>query len=116
MNRAAAACEGLRRATADMGIRIQQVVGDGRDQRCYVVCVDHGSVTLRAGRDPAAEVTVTEDATTASALARGDMTPQTAFMTGRIRVGGDIPALLACYEALAGADDAFAGVRAATTY
>lgn len=116
MNRAAAACEGLRRATAELSIRIQQVVGTGADQRCYVVRVDRGRVTLSAGRDPDAEVTVTEDATTAAALARGDLTPQAAFMTGAVRVGGDIPALLACYEALAGADDAFGGVRAATTY
>ena len=83
---------------------------------CYVVSVDDGLVSVRAGREPDAEVVVTEDAATAAAVARGELSAHTAFMTGRIRVAGDIPALLACYEALGGADDAFGGVRAVTTW
>ncbi|HEX5265334.1 MAG TPA: SCP2 sterol-binding domain-containing protein [Acidimicrobiales bacterium] len=116
MDRAAAGSEALRRATAGVRVRIQQVVRDGTDERCYVVSVDDGLVRVRAGREPDAEVVVTEDAATAAAVARGELSAQTAFMTGRIRVAGDIPALLACYEALGGADDAFAGVRAVTTW
>ena len=116
MNRAASTSDELRRATAGVRVLIQQVVRDGTDERCYVVHVDDGRVSVRSGRDADADVVVTEDAETATAVARGDLTPQTAFMTGRIRVAGDISALLACYEALAGAGDAFAGVRAATTY
>ena len=116
MNRAAAANPDLRRATARVRIRIQQVVRDGTDELCYVVGVDNGDVRVAAGRDPEAEITVTEDAETAAAVSRGDLTPQVAFMLGRIRVSGDMPALMDCYEALAEVNDAFAPVRAATTY
>jgi putative sterol carrier protein len=116
MDRAAAGSQALRDATAGVSVRIQQVVRDGTDERCYVVRVDDGGVTVRAGRDADAEIVVTEDVATAAAVARGDLSPQEAFMTGRIRVAGDVPALLACYEALGRAGDAFAEVRAATTY
>ena len=116
MDRAAAGSEALRRATAGVRVCIQQVVRDGTEERCYVVTVDDGRVSVRAGREHEADVVVTEDAATAAALARGELSPQTAFMSGRIRVAGDIPALLACYEALGRAEDPFAGVRAATTY
>lgn len=116
MDRAAAGSDALRRATAGVRVRIQQVVRDGTEEHCYVVTVDDGRVGVRAGREPEADVVVTEDAATATAVARGELSPQTAFMSGLIRVAGDIPALLACYEALGGAGDAWAGVRAATTW
>ena len=116
MDRAAAGSDALRRATAGVRVRVQQVVRDGTEERCYVLCVDDGTVRVHSGRDPDADVVVTEDLATAAAVARGDLSPQTAFMSGSIRVAGDIPALLACHEALAGAGDAFGGVRAATTW
>ena len=116
MNSAAAGSDGLRHATAKVRLTIQQVVKRGEDERCYVVRVDHGRVTVEAGRDPDADLTITEDADTAAAVAQGEMSPQIAFMLGRIRVTGDMPALMASYEALAEADDAFAPVRAATSY
>ena len=116
MNSAASGSDSLRRATAKVRLTIQQVVKQGQDERCYLVRVDHGKVTVESGRDPAADLTITEDAETAAAVARGEMTPQIAFMLGRIRVSGDMPALMATYEALADVDDAFAPVRAATSY
>jgi len=73
-------------------------------------------VSVEPGRDPAADLTITEDAETAAALAKGEMSPQIAFMLGRIRVSGDMPALMASYEALSEVDDAFAPVRATTSY
>ena len=53
-------------------------------------------------------------ATAASAIAAGSSSAQRAFMTGRLRVGGDLRVLLAHGEALAQLDDVFAGVRART--
>ena len=116
MNSAAAGSDALRHATSKVRITIQQVVKSGEDERCYLVRVDNGKVSVEPGRDPGADLTITEDAETAAALARGEMSPQIAFMLGRIRVSGDMPALMASYEALAEADDAFAPVRAATSY
>lgn len=116
MNEAAAGSAGLRQSTANVRINIQQVVRRGDEERCYVIRVDHGQVSVVAGRDADADLTITEDAETAGALARGEMSPQIAFMLGRIRVSGDMPALMSSYEALADVDDAFAPVRATTSY
>lgn len=134
MNRAVSSSPALRQATAHVRLSVQQVVRDGAQaggakndgaqaggdqadgERCYVVRIDHGSISVVAGRDPAPDITVTEDAGTAAALARGDLTPQAAFMVGRIRVAGDMATLMGAYEALGDMDAAFAPVRAATTY
>lgn len=116
MNRAASESDELRRATAKTRLTVQQVVRHGEDERCYVVRVDHGKVTVEAGRDQGADITITEDAETAAAVARGELSPQIAFMLGRVRVTGDMPGLMASYEALAGLEDVFAPVREATSY
>ena len=112
----AAASESLRQSTRNVRLSIQKVVKAGHEERCYLVRVDHGRVSVEPGRDPAADLTITEDAETAAALAKGEMSPQIAFMLGRIRVSGDMPALMASYEALSEVDDAFAPVRATTSY
>jgi putative sterol carrier protein len=116
MNRAVSTSPALRQATSAVSLTVQQVVRDGDQEHCYVVRIDHGTVTVEAGRAPEADITVTEDAETAAALAKGDLTPQAAFMVGRIRVGGDMSRLMTSYEALGDMDAAFAPVRAATTY
>ena len=69
-----------------------------------------------AGEEDSADVTVTEDHATAVAVSRGELSPQAAFMTGRIRVGGDMAALMVHQAVLHQLDAVFAGVRAATTY
>ena len=117
MNAAAAGSDRLAEATVTTALAIQQVIrrADGGDV-AYVVRVDHGRVSVEPGRDPAADVTVTEDLDTAVAVARGELNPQVAFMTGRVRVAGDIRALLAGYQALADLEDVFDPVRAATSY
>src|SRR5579884_1042780 len=107
MNAAVAASEALRSRTAGIRLSVQQVVRDGAEEHCYVVRVDDGSVTVEPGRDVGADVTVTEDLETAAALSRGDLTPQVAFMTGRVRVSGDMATLMRSYEALADADEVF---------
>ena len=117
MSAAAAGSDRLAAATASTRLAIQQVIWRGPgDEVAYVVRVDHGAVTVEPGRADDVDVTVTEDLDTAVAVARGELNPQVAFMTGRVRVAGDIAALLAGYQALADLEDVFEAVRAATSY
>jgi len=98
-------------------LTIQQVVTDTPEgDVAYVVRLAGGRLALEPGRDPAAAVTITEDWATAAALARGDLSPQGAFMAGRIRVGGDVGALVGVGEALGALTDLFASVRYGTTF
>jgi hypothetical protein len=61
-------------------------------------------------------VTFTQDRTTAAAIATGRLSAQAAFIDGRLRVGGDLSALLDRAAELAALDDLFASARAATTW
>lgn len=91
-------------------LAVRQVVGDVS----WTVRVAGGRIVV--DRDPTADVTITTDPATASALVRGEVATQDAFAAGLLRLGGDLMKLLAGAGALAGLDAAYAGVRASTTY
>jgi predicted lipid carrier protein YhbT len=115
------AARGDRRAAAPAdGARpdlvIQQVVTGADHEVTWFVSVRAAEVCLQAGRHPAPDITLTQDRATAAAIASGAQSAQGAFMSGRLRVGGDVRILLDHQDELARLDDLFAPVRAATSY
>jgi putative sterol carrier protein len=114
---AASGSAALATATAGVRLVVQQVVTGGPDgEVTYVVAIDDGRVSLRVGNDGGADVTFTVGWETAVAMSTGALGGQEAFTTGRLRLGGDVGALLRHGPALAGLDAVFAGVRERTTY
>jgi hypothetical protein len=104
-------------ARPDTRLVIQQVVAGGPEGDVrYAVRVGEGTVDVRMGEASEADVVVTEDHETAVALSRGELSPQAAFMTGRIRVSGDMAAVMANQGLLHELDRLFVDVRARTTY
>jgi putative sterol carrier protein len=96
---------------------LQQIVTDERGgEVAWSVTVGEGSVAVAPGRHQTATITFTQDQATAAAIHHGELSAQAAFMTGRLRVGGDVRVLLERQDALASLDDIFASVRRATTY
>ena len=95
---------------------IQQVVTGPDDEVTWFVSVRATAVCVEAGRHPAPDITLTQDRGTAAAIASGRQSAQGAFMSGRLRVGGDVRVLLDHQDELARLDDLFASVRAATRY
>lgn len=117
VNAAAAAAADLSDAAVGLRLVIQQVVTDGPEGDVrYVVRVEDGRVTVVPGEAPDADVTVTEDHATATAVGCGELAAPAAFMTGRIRVTGDTGVLMDAQPALHRLDAVFAGVRQRTTY
>jgi putative sterol carrier protein len=100
----------------DLDVVVQQVVVDGEDEVAYVVRVGEGRVRVTRGRDDGAQVSFTQNRATAGAIARGELAAQAAFMDGRLRVGGDLRALLHHAAVLAALEDVFAPARAETTW
>ena len=98
-------------------VTVQQVVTDDDGEAVrWALRVADGRVAVEAGgvRDP--DVTLTADKATATALARGDLAVTDAFMAGRLRIAGDLRALLRAGGVLGTVDAAFASVRERTTW
>ena len=101
---------------AALDLVVQQVVDrDGSSVEWFVEVRD-GAVTVARGRHPAPSITFQLDAATAAAIQSGRSSAQGAFMSGRLRVAGDVRLLPAQQDALHELDDLFADVRGATTY
>jgi putative sterol carrier protein len=117
LDEAAAADDHVQKAASGMRLTIQQVVTrPGRDERRYSIEIDDGRVRLSPGRADDADVTITEDYDTAAALAQGVTTPQDAILAGRVRVRGDVGALLKGQEVLERVRASFEVVRAGTEF
>ena len=129
LDEAASASETLAARAQGMDLVVQQQVfdlsaavpageptgsaGAGEDFT-YHVAFEDGRVAVRVGPAPSATIRFRQDLATALAIATGAMSAQRAFMTGKLRVGGDLSVLLTHGEALAELDDVFAAVRART--
>jgi predicted lipid carrier protein YhbT len=117
VNQAAAGDPQLQVDTAGVTLTIQQVVTGSPDGDVrYAVRVRDGVVEVSLGEDPGADVTMTEEWDTAVKVASGQLSPATAFMTGRIRVSGNVGALLDAQGSLRELDQVFAGLRERTTF
>jgi hypothetical protein len=115
LHAAAAADPELAERTRDLALTIEQeVTGAPSGDVRYHLTFDHGSVAVASGPAPHATVRFHQDYATAASIAMGHGSAQRAFMTGRLRVGGDLRALLAHTEVLGQLDDVFAEVRERT--
>ena len=104
-------------AASGIHLTVQQVVvGPNGSETRYATWVDDGRVELSPGRLDDADVTITEDYDTAAALARGETTPQDAILAGKVRVSGDLGALLRGQAVLERMRTRFDDVRARTEY
>jgi putative sterol carrier protein len=115
--RAIDASTAVRDAASGAAFIVQHVItgGSNGDVR-YHVSVGADGVRIRSGEAAEPSVVFTEDYGTAAAISRGELSAQAAFMAGRIRVRGDLPALVEQSGALSDIEDALAGLRSETSY
>jgi hypothetical protein len=96
----------------------QVVIGSPDGNVRYFVVVEHGHARIV---EPGffrhmADLTITTDWETATAMARGELATQTALMQGRLRVRGNLARLTGRSADLAGLDPVPEAVRKTTTY
>lgn len=108
----------LREATRDITLTVRQTLtgGDGGDDVAWRIVIDDGSVRVQPGPGDHADVTFTSDDATGRSIASGQISVQTAFMIGRLRIGGDTAKLMEYAPAFDGLADLFDELRATTTY
>lgn len=104
-------------ATKDVQLTVQHVVTGGPDgDAAYHVTINDGTVRVVSGTLSDATVTFMQDWQTATAVSRGELSAQGAFMTGLIRVRGDLPKLVEHGDVFGDVGDVFTDLRTATTY
>jgi putative sterol carrier protein len=105
------------RPPGDLSLVVQEVVlHDRGDETAYAIRIGGGTVEVERGRAADADVTFTQDRATAAAIASGALSAQSAFMAGRLRVGGDLRSVLERAQDLAALEDLFASTRSETDW
>lgn len=91
----------FKEAAAGKTATIQQVIGDADDQTHYWIRIADGAIDMGLGDAEGPDATITESYETAIALAKSELSPVTAFMTGKIKVAGNMGMLLGLQNVLA---------------
>lgn len=94
------ASEAFRKAAGGSNVTIQNVINAPDGTKRYWMHFDGGSVELGSGDAESPEATIEQDYDTAVALARSELNPVTAFMTGKIRINGSMMLLMQLQPAL----------------
>ncbi len=87
--------EGFKNAigAADLGIQFNTTdAPDGEVD--YYLSTSGGNASLALGTLEGADVTVKQNYDTAAAIAKGELNTQTAFMTGKLKVSGNLAKLM----------------------
>lgn len=88
--------DGFQSAIGSTKLGVQFVVTDGTDGKDipYYLDIADGSAKIALGEMEGPEVTISSDYETASGILTGDLNTQTAFMTGKIKVTGNLAVLM----------------------
>src|SRR4029450_1016045 len=89
-----------RSARAAANVTIKNVIDTPDGAKRYWMRFEGGSVTLEAGDAEKADATIEQDYDTAVALAKRQLNPVSAFMTGKIRINGSMMLLMQLQGAL----------------
>jgi putative sterol carrier protein len=103
--------DAFRQAAASSNASLQQVITkDGQETR-YWIRIAEGTIDLGLGDVESPDATITQSYDTAVALARSELSVVTAFMTGKVKVAGNMGLLLSLQGALSQLPGAMASIE-----
>jgi putative sterol carrier protein len=103
--------EAFRTAAGQVSARIQQVIDTDGDETRYWIVIADGAIDMGIGDLDPVDATITQSYETAAALSRGELNAVTAFMTGKIKVAGNMGLLLSLQSALTRLPDAMSSIH-----
>ncbi|MGH2635638.1 MAG: SCP2 sterol-binding domain-containing protein [Actinomycetota bacterium] len=92
--------EAFRAAAAGANATVQNVIATPDGQKRYWIRISGGDVDMGPGDAEQPDATIEQDYETAAALARSELNPVSAFMTGKIRINGSMMLLMQLQGAL----------------
>jgi putative sterol carrier protein len=92
------ASDAFRAAASTANVTIQNVIETPDGAKRYWMRFEGGSIKLEAAEK--ADATIEQDYATAVALAKSELNPVSAFMTGKIRINGSMMLLMQLQGAL----------------
>lgn len=92
--------EGFATASAGAKATIQNVINSADGPKRYWMRFEGGTVEMGPGDAETSDATIEQDYDTAVALAKSELNPVTAFMTGKIRINGSMMLLMQLQGAL----------------
>jgi len=91
---ALASNDSVKSAAGSMAARVQQVVTTPDGEKRYWFKLEGGGVDLGMGDIDNPDATITQDYDTAVALSKNELTGTAAYMSGKLRVSGDLMKLM----------------------
>jgi putative sterol carrier protein len=88
------ASDAFREASAGQDATIQQIITGGEGETHYWIRIADQTIDMGVGDADDADATITQSYETAVGLARSEVSPVTAFMTGKIKVSGNMGLIL----------------------
>jgi putative sterol carrier protein len=95
------ASDGFKEAASGKTATIQQVIGGADGEIHYWISLADGAIDMGIGDADAPDATITESYDVAVALAKSELSPVTAFMTGKVKIAGNMGMLLGLQNVLA---------------
>jgi putative sterol carrier protein len=93
--------DAFKNAAGAQNAKVQQVVNGPDGEKKYWFKLDGGQVSIGTGDSPEpVDATITQDYATAEALAKNELTGTAAYMSGKLRVSGDLMKLMQLQGAL----------------
>lgn len=92
--------DAFRTATVGQNATVQNVIVTPEGQKRYWLKIADGAVELKAGDAEQPDATIEQEYETAAALARSELNPVGAFMSGKLRITGSMMLLMQLQGAL----------------
>lgn len=110
---ALAAHDGFKSAISNTQLSLQFEVPDAPEgaEKVYTITVEGGAARVVAGPGASPDITIVNNYETAAALAKGELNTQMAFMTGKIKVSGNMGKLMTNQAMLGQFANATAGMQ-----
>ena len=86
--------EAWKQQAAGKTVKIQNVVAAPDGERKYYLNVENGNSEVSTGELPDAEATLSSDYETAAAMSRNELNATAAYMSGKLKIQGDLMKLM----------------------